>query len=141
MWADIHFYMIHRFIHLGPLYRLVHYLHHKNVNFGPWSGLAMHPLEHLLFFSSVAVFWFIPSHSLHSIYLLQYLALGSSLAHTGFGQLVLNERATINIEDYMHYLHHKRIIVNFGVDIVPLDRWLGTFDGGSDRARSRAADN
>src|SRR5271166_3105449 len=32
---DGHFYLIHRLIHWPPLYRTVHYLHHKNVNAGP----------------------------------------------------------------------------------------------------------
>jgi len=29
------------------LYAAVHSWHHKNSNTGPWSGAAMHPLEHL----------------------------------------------------------------------------------------------
>ena len=46
-WRNFHFYCIHRLIHWKPLYDWVHYVHHKNVNVGPWSGLAMHPVEHL----------------------------------------------------------------------------------------------
>lgn len=40
-WREFHFYWIHRFSHWKPLYKSVHYLHHKNVNPGPWSGLSM----------------------------------------------------------------------------------------------------
>ena len=40
---EVHFYWVHRLIHWKPLYKAAHYLHHKNVNIGPWSGLAMHP--------------------------------------------------------------------------------------------------
>ena len=32
------------------------YVHHKNVNVGPWSGLAMHPVEHLVNFSAALIF-------------------------------------------------------------------------------------
>src|SRR5262249_6650673 len=56
LWVDIHFYATHRLLHWGPLYRSVHYLHHKNINVGPWSSLAMHPMEHLVFFSGVVFF-------------------------------------------------------------------------------------
>jgi len=35
------------------MYKKVHSLHHRNTNIGPWSGLSMHPIEHLLFFSSI----------------------------------------------------------------------------------------
>jgi sterol desaturase/sphingolipid hydroxylase (fatty acid hydroxylase superfamily) len=135
IWLDIHFCTIHRLIHWPPLYRSVHYLHHKNVNFGPWSGVAMHPVEHLMFFSAAVLCWLIPSHPLHSVYLLQYLAMGASLAHLGFGRLVLSAKRALSTEDYMHYLHHKYFNANYGVDLVPLDRWLGTFHDGSDEAQ------
>ena len=48
---DVHFYFIHRFIHVRPLYQFVHSLHHRNVDIEPFCGLAMHPIEHLFFFS------------------------------------------------------------------------------------------
>jgi sterol desaturase/sphingolipid hydroxylase (fatty acid hydroxylase superfamily) len=48
VWREAHFYAIHRLIHWPPLYRSVHRLHDTNVNPGPWSGLAMHPVEHVL---------------------------------------------------------------------------------------------
>jgi sterol desaturase/sphingolipid hydroxylase (fatty acid hydroxylase superfamily) len=47
---EVHFYCVHRLLHVPVLYRTVHRLHHNNVNPGPWSGLAMHPVEHLLYF-------------------------------------------------------------------------------------------
>lgn len=59
---DVHFYWIHRLIHWKPLYESVHKLHHRNVNIGPWSGLSMHPVEHLLYFSGLLVFWVVAAH-------------------------------------------------------------------------------
>ena len=56
----VHFYVTHRIIHWAPLYNTFHYLHHANINPGPWSGLAMHPVEHLFYFSGVLLFWVIP---------------------------------------------------------------------------------
>ena len=53
LWREVHFYAIHRLIHWPPLYQAVHSLHHRNTNPGPWSGLSMHPVEHLLYFSAV----------------------------------------------------------------------------------------
>ena len=58
LFREIHFYAIHRLIHWRPLYKRVHSLHHRNVNVSPWSGLSMHPVEHLLYFSALAVHWF-----------------------------------------------------------------------------------
>ena len=41
LWRLFHFYWTHRLTHWKPLYKAAHYLHHKNINVGPWSGLAL----------------------------------------------------------------------------------------------------
>ncbi len=64
---DIHFYWVHRLLHWKPIYKAAHYLHHRNINVGPWSGLSMHPIEHLLYFTGVFLHWILPSHPLHAI--------------------------------------------------------------------------
>jgi sterol desaturase/sphingolipid hydroxylase (fatty acid hydroxylase superfamily) len=137
---DVHFYVIHRIIHWPPLYRAVHHLHHKNVNPGPWSGLAMHPVEHILYFSGVALHWIIPSHPFHALYHLHHLAFSPAGGHSGFHQIVLNRGTDrgLDADSYRHYLHHKYFEVNYGGDgIVPIDYWLGTFHDGSDEAQQR----
>jgi sterol desaturase/sphingolipid hydroxylase (fatty acid hydroxylase superfamily) len=136
VWIDIHFYATHRFLHWKPLYRVAHYVHHKNVNVGPWSGVAMHPIEHLVYFSPVILYWFIPAHPLHWVFCLLILALGPVLGHHGFDRLVLGKKISFDTEHYMHYLHHKYLTVNYGSTVagLPLDKWLGTFHDGSDEA-------
>jgi sterol desaturase/sphingolipid hydroxylase (fatty acid hydroxylase superfamily) len=134
MWLQVHFYAIHRLIHWGPLYRSVHYIHHKNANFGPWSGLAMHPAEHLLLFSGVMLLWIVPSTPIHALFLLLVYGLGPALDHQGFARVQITNGVTLNTDHYTHYLHHKYVNVNFGGDSLPIDRWLGTFHDGSDRA-------
>ena len=135
IWSDIHFYATHRLIHWRPLYRLVHSLHHKNINVGPWSGLAMHPVEHLVYFSSVLLFWIIPSHPVHALTLLQTLALGAAMSHHGFDRVALGDKRSFSTDHYIHYLHHKYVSVNFSTGTLPLDLWLGTFHDGSDEAQ------
>jgi len=132
---SIHFYAIHRLIHWPPLYRSVHYLHHKNVNPGPWSGLAMHPVEHLLYFSGVLLHWVIPSHPLHALAHLQHLALSPCTGHSGFDRVLLSRRVSVDTYGYTHYLHHRYFEVNYGGDAVPIDRWMGTFHDGSAKAQ------
>ena len=56
MWETTHFFLIHRLIHNTSLYKRVHALHHRNVNVGPWSGLSMHPLEHLVYLSTCLLY-------------------------------------------------------------------------------------
>jgi sterol desaturase/sphingolipid hydroxylase (fatty acid hydroxylase superfamily) len=135
LFEDVHFYAVHRLLHWRPLYRAVHSLHHKNVNPGPWSGLAMHPVEHILFFSSVLLYWIVPSHPLHVIFSLQLLALTPSQGHSGFHRVVLGSRVTLPNDNYIHYLHHKYFVVNFASEYIPLDKWFGTFHDGSREAQ------
>ena len=55
IFTSMHFYFVHRFLHWPPLYRIAHALHHRNANVGPWSGLSMHPIEHVLYLSSTLI--------------------------------------------------------------------------------------
>lgn len=127
-WREFHFYWIHRLIHWKPLYRTVHYLHHKNVNPGPWSGLAMHPVEHLLYFSVVLIHWIIPSHPFHFIFNLQHTALTPIPTHHGFEGPVLKDKVPSG--SYFHYLHHRYFECNYGESTLPFDKWFGTFRDG-----------
>ena len=136
LWHEVHFYFWHRLVHWKPLYRSVHYIHHKNVNFGPWSGLTMHPVEHIIYFTSVLIFWIVPSHPIHTLFALQVAALLAAVGHTGFDQVVVKGKVTLP-SDYFHYLHHRYFECNYATTTVPFDRWFGTFHDGSPEAHAR----
>ena len=134
---EVHFYLVHRLIHWPPLYRSIHRLHHKNVNPGPWSGLAMHPVEHVLYFSVVLVHWIIPSHPLHAIFTLTHTGLAPAPGHVGFDKVVVGEGAAVNTNSFDHYLHHKYFECNYSDGVIPLDEWFGSFHDGSAEAQER----
>jgi sterol desaturase/sphingolipid hydroxylase (fatty acid hydroxylase superfamily) len=125
---EIHFYFIHRLIHWGPLFKYVHSIHHLNPNPGPWSGLAMHPVEHILYFSGVLIHFIIPSNPLHFFFHIQHLAIGPVIGHVGFEYPKVGGSPIAS--DYFHYLHHKYVTCNFGMDMLPLDKWLGVYYDG-----------
>jgi len=137
MWREIHGYVSHRLLHWRPLYRNVHYLHHKNVNIGPWTGLAMHPGEHVMYLSAAFIFWIVPSHPLMAIFTLMHAALAPTLGHTGFEDLVIKGKAKLATGGYFHYLHHRYFECNYGVPLVPFDKWFGTFHDGSPEAHRK----
>lgn len=125
-WRDIHFYCVHRLIHWGPLYRSVHYLHHKNTNPGPWSGVAMHPVEHVLYFTTVMIHWVVPSHPLHFMFNSQQAgAFAPATGHHGFEKPLLKKLFPSG--SFFHYLHHRYFNCNYGGEELPLDRWFGTY--------------
>ena len=137
LWREVHFYWTHRLVHWKPLYRSVHYLHHKNVNVGPWSGLAMHPIEHIIYFSSVLLYWIVPSHPIHVLFNLQHAALSPVPGHSGFDQFVLSKKARVPTGGFFHYLHHRYFECNYSNIGVPFDRWFGTFHDGSPEAHAK----
>jgi sterol desaturase/sphingolipid hydroxylase (fatty acid hydroxylase superfamily) len=127
-WREFHFYWIHRAIHWKPMYKHVHSLHHKNVNPGPWSGMAMHPLETAIYLSSATIHWIIPSHPLHFLFNLQNTALSPACSHHGFEGPILEGKWPTGSR--FHYLHHRHFECNYGGVILPLDKLFGTFRDG-----------
>lgn len=128
VFRKIHFYFTHRMLHWPPLYRSAHYLHHKNTNPGPWSGMAMHPIEHIIYLSSVVIHFVVASHPIHMMFNIFETALAPAHGHTGFQGKTVKGRLPVG--DYFHWLHHKYFEGNYGELTIPLDRWLGTFREG-----------
>lgn len=137
IWSSFHFYWIHRFLHWPPLYRLAHSLHHRNVNVGPWSGISMHPVEHLLYFSSVLIHFVVPSDPIHVAFHFLYLTIGPVASHSGFEGLLARDRNRMKLGDFFHQLHHRYFECNYGTIEMPWDRWFGTFHDGTEDATVR----
>ena len=138
-WQDLHFYVVHRISHWKPLYKSAHYLHHKNTNVGPWSGLSMHPIEHILYFSRWIILFIIPSHPIHMFYLMQRPALNPSIGHTGFDEIIFKKDTDrgMSIDSFFHYLHHRHFECNYGTAVIPFDRWFGTLHDGTEDSYER----
>lgn len=131
LWRELHFYWIHRALHWRPLMRTVHRVHHMNPNPGPWAGMAMHPVEVLIYFSVVTIHFVLAAHPLHFFFNSQLTALTPALGHHGFeGPLFQGKLPT---GSYFHYLHHRYVSCNFGESTVPLDRWFGSYYDGTGR--------
>jgi sterol desaturase/sphingolipid hydroxylase (fatty acid hydroxylase superfamily) len=131
-----HFYFTHRLLHWPPLYRSVHRIHHTNVEIGPWSGLAMHPVEQVVYFSTVVVSWLLAPHPLVALFQIQIAALSPALGHSGFDTLLIGRRFSIASANYFHYLHHRYFECNYGGTVAPFDKLFGTFHDGTPAART-----
>lgn len=144
IWSAFHFYWVHRLLHVPALYKHVHSLHHRNVNVGPWSGLSMHPIEHLLYLSSLMIHCVFPSHPILLCFHVIYLGPGAAMTHSGYEDLLIKDKRRLALGTFYHQLHHRYYECNYGNQEMPWDRWLGTFHDGSDggtiktRARKKA---
>lgn len=137
LWISFHFYWIHRALHWPPLYRLAHALHHRNTNVGPWSGLSMHPLEHLLFFSSILIHWIVAAHPIHILFHMQHQALTAATSHTGFENMLVKDKKRLALGTFHHQMHHRYFECNYGNLEVPWDKWFGSFHDGSEASHEQ----
>lgn len=127
-----HFYFVHLFLHWPPLYEAAHKLHHRNTQIGPWAGMSMHPIEHVLYISSVLMHYVIPSHPVIVLLHLYTRCLAPAFSHAGFEKLLINDRAITEAADFHHQLHHRFFDCNYGNVDAPWDRWLNTLHDGTD---------
>lgn len=130
IWSSFHFYVIHRLLHWQPLYKLAHGLHHRNINVGPWSGISMHPIEHILYFSSVLIHVVVPSHPVHVLFHFYTEALNPAFSHSGYDSVMIGDKKHLEAGDFFHQLHHRHVNCNYGTIEMPWDRLFGTFHDG-----------
>ena len=134
IWSSFHFYWVHRLLHWPPLYKLAHALHHRNVNVGPWSGISMHPVEHVIYFSSLAIHFVVATHPLHFLFHAYFQALGPVASHSGFEGLQIRGKNRMKLGEFFHTLHHRHFICNFGTVEMPWDRWFGSYYDGTPKS-------
>ena len=137
LWISFHFYWIHRFLHWPPMYKIAHSLHHRNTNVGPWSGLSMHPIETVLFFSSILIHWILLSHPIHILFHMQHQALTAATSHTGFEGLIVKDKNRLQLGRFHHQMHHRYFECNYGNLEVPWDKVFGSFHDGTEAAHEK----
>ncbi len=136
VWESFYFYWIHRLLHTNALYRF-HALHHRNTDVGPWSGLSMHPVEHVLFFGTVVIHLILPTHPIHLIFHLMYYAVFAVTTHTGFEGLWVGNAKRLSLGTFHHQIHHRYFEVNYGSLDVPWDKLFGSFHDGTPEGKAR----
>ena len=136
VWESFYFYWIHRLLHTRALYRF-HALHHRNTDIGPWSGLSMHPVEHVFYFGSVLVHFAIASHPVHVTFHLLFYGLLAITSHTGFEGLLFRNRKRLHLGNFHHQIHHRYFECNYGNLDVPWDKLFGTWHDGTPAGKER----
>jgi sterol desaturase/sphingolipid hydroxylase (fatty acid hydroxylase superfamily) len=124
IWRDGHFYFAHRYIHFRPLFRYVHSLHHRNTDVEVFSGLCMHPVEHLYYYACILPCLLVPSlcSPLHFHFIGVHMLLAPAASHSGYED---HWQA-----DAFHYYHHRYFEVNYaGLGCSFFDTWFGSFCG------------
>ncbi len=130
VWNSFWFFCIHRALHWPPLYRLAHHVHHRNVSIGPWSGNAMHPLEHIIWMGGALIYIPLACHPVHFLFSQHLSILGAVTSHSGFEGLESGGKKRLRLGDFFHQLHHRFYECNYGTSELGLDRLHGSFHDG-----------
>lgn len=125
---DVHFYLAHRFIHIRCLYKYIHSLHHRNTDIEPFSGIAMHPIEHMYYFTCYGPLLLLPLVFPNAMKLSPFLVFWM-----GFHLVVTPAASHSGYEDHFssdvaHYLHHRYCECNYSGGI-NFDAYFGTYRG------------
>lgn len=130
-WSTLHFYFVHRLLHWPPLYKISHELHHRNVNIGPWTGISMHPLEHVIYFTLFILWWFVPVHPVVIVLTGLFQGVSPAVSHSGFDYVTLKGKPRLSSGDWYHQLHHQYFNFNYGNTTTPFDKIFGSWHDGS----------
>lgn len=124
--SDVHFYFAHRVLHpwntsFDPgalLFKHVHSVHHRSPNPGPWSGLAMHYIEHVIYFTRNLLPLVVSIPYPVFLFMVIRSIVGPAPGHHGYED---------KLGSRFHFLHHhSKAHCNFGTRGY-IDRYVGTF--------------
>jgi len=122
-WRDLHFFLYHYPMHIEPFYTWIHAHHHRSWNTGPWSGLSMTPAESVVTFTGPSIPCLITAaHPLLFFYANMLAFINPVYGHHGHEEWA---------GSYFHYLHHSRVVCNYGMTFTPVDILTGTWCPGT----------
>jgi sterol desaturase/sphingolipid hydroxylase (fatty acid hydroxylase superfamily) len=128
---DTYFYWTHRFMHLKPIYKYFHKVHHESVDTTPYTAFSFHPLEAIVEYGIIPILIFIMPTHLFSLLIFQILmTIFNVIGHMGYevypkywNQIpILNSKTT----SVHHNLHHSKFNGNYGLYFTWWDKWMNT---------------
>lgn len=128
---DAYFYWTHRLLHVPPLFRLTHRIHHRSTNPTPWAAYSFGILEAFVQAGiGPLVIFLIPIHpAAFAIFMIWQIAF-NVLGHCGyeiFPSWFLRSPLGCFLNTPTHHaLHHERVRGNYGLYFNVWDRLMGT---------------
>jgi lathosterol oxidase len=117
---DTYFYWAHRFMHLKPVFKYIHKIHHESTNPTPLAAFSFHPLEALIEALVVPMIALImPVHMSAVFIFLVCMTIMNAMGHLGF-ELYPQGFTRHSIGKFFntsthHNIHHKYFNSNYGL--------------------------
>jgi lathosterol oxidase len=117
-WNDLHFYLVHRLLHVKTLFRLIHREHHLSQVITPYSSFSMHWMEAILLGSVMPLAMLFHTFGVWSLLSLPVMSLIlNSLGHSNLVLAPFTRR---------HALHHQYVNGNYGFLLPWFDQLFNT---------------
>lgn len=126
VWNDVHFYAMHRLLHVRWLYKRVHIQHHRSVRTTALTAYSFHPVEAMLYGSVLIVPLLVYTFSWQAV--LAFPLLSLMLNQKGHCNYAFTRKplAQLNTDTRRHQLHHARFNGNYGFLWSFMDALCGT---------------
>jgi len=135
-WNEIHFFLVHRLLHLGPLYRSVHIWHHRSVLTTPFSAYSFHPIESFLLGAVMPLALVFHAFSPWSLLGLTVMSLLLNVSgHLPHERIRAAWVFALPHSRY-HNRHHREFNAHFAFSFPPLDHLFGGRPGASQGAKA-----
>eukprot|EP01024_Parvocaulis_polyphysoides_P031644 TRINITY_DN28517_c0_g1_i4.p1 TRINITY_DN28517_c0_g1~~TRINITY_DN28517_c0_g1_i4.p1 ORF type:complete len:304 (+),score=4.35 TRINITY_DN28517_c0_g1_i4:85-912(+) len=138
---DTWFYWSHRFLHVGWIYRNIHYIHHQSTVPSAFSGYSFHVIEAMIVFvNEIFVCFLFPINlKVHRVYHIWTTSIHMG-GHCGY-EMAPFSPCIEQILGYFYYgfgtnpwlntvqhhdIHHKSPRHHFSLYFTHWDRWMGT---------------
>ena len=142
---DLYFYIVHRAMHIEPLYRWIHLTHHRSTAPNPLSSSSMNPVEGAM--EGLIIPLFLAAFTVHEtsmLFIIPFATLMGLFVHSGHEvapRWWYRSWATKWLLTPMfHDQHHQYFTCNYGAFTTIWDRVFGTvrkrFDTDFDKLRA-----
>lgn len=128
---DLYFYVVHRLIHIEPLYSWIHRTHHISTSPNPLSSSSMNPIEGIAEGLIVPIFLTLFSvHEASAFFIIPFASIMGLYVHCGFEFLpkwwYRNPATSWFITPMFHDQHHQYFTCNYGAYTTIWDRIFNT---------------
>ncbi len=115
--TDVFFYVMHRVVHIKPLYKHIHAMHHDFKIPIAVAALYAHPLEHIFvnILIAVAPLFVVRANFIVAVLWTAIASVNTVVAHSA------------TKKDQPHGLHHRYYNCNYGVGLFLMDHVFGTW--------------
>ncbi len=124
LWNELHFYLVHRLMHIPFFMRRVHRIHHRSFIPTVWSIYSFHPLESFLLSTVLFLYALVVPTSPMAVFAFPMLSILLNLS----GHANYRIRATKKYSGFAtkHNRHHSRYEPSYGFALNIFDRLFKT---------------